>query len=113
MKLNFKGRHFGVLPEISSGSSGKILYFFVFYQLTKFVYCIKKCRIFLCRPCTICNDPERADFYVMVVNTDYYESRCSKCPPAALIHACSLFLNTRTAFLMDSCVKSFQIAFRA
>ena len=33
MKLNFKGRHFGVLPKVSSGSSGKILYFFVFYQL--------------------------------------------------------------------------------
>src|ERR1700761_1515721 len=53
MKRNFNGRHFGVLPEISSGSSGKILYFFVFYQLTKLVYCIKKCRIFLCRRSTI------------------------------------------------------------
>src|ERR1700761_9570810 len=49
----------------------------------------------------------------MVVNADYYENRCSKCPPSALIHACSLFLNVRTAFLMDSCGKSFQIAFRA
>src|ERR1700761_1239696 len=49
----------------------------------------------------------------MVVNADYYEIRCSKCPPSALIHACSLFLNARTAFLMDSCGKLFQIAFRA
>src|ERR1700761_1459145 len=61
----------------------------------------------------LCRGPKRADFYVMVVNADYYESRCSKCPPSALIHACSLFLNTRAAFLMDSCGKSFQIAFRA
>ena len=55
---------------------------------------------------------KRANFYVMVVNGDYYESRCSKCPPSALIHACSLFLNTRTSFLIDSCAKSFQRAFR-
>src|ERR1700761_2573431 len=48
----------------------------------------------------------------MVVNSDYYESRCSKCPPSALIHACSLFLNARTAFLMGSCGKSLQIAWR-
>src|SRR6201996_3598026 len=61
----------------------------------------------------LCGGPERADFYVMVVNADYYESRCSKCPTAALIHACSLFLNNRTDFLMDFCGKSFQIAFRA
>src|ERR1700761_1437975 len=61
----------------------------------------------------LCGDPERTDFYVMVVNADYNESRCSKCPPAALIHACSLILNTRTAFLMDSCGESFQIDFRA
>src|SRR6201986_762353 len=51
-----------------------------------------------------------ADFYVMVVNADCYESRCSKCPPSALIHACSLFLKARTAFFMGSCGKSFQIA---
>ena len=56
---------------------------------------------------------ERADFYVMVVNADYYESKCPKCPLSALIQACSLCLNTRRAFLMDSCGKSFQIAFRA
>ena len=56
---------------------------------------------------------KRADFYVMVVNADYYENRGSKCPPSALIHACSLFPKARIAFLMDSCGKSFQIAFRA
>src|ERR1700761_7708347 len=48
----------------------------------------------------------------MVVNADYYESKCSKCSTSAPIHSCSLFLNTKTAFLMDSCGKSFQIAFR-
>src|ERR1700761_5960076 len=57
----------------------------------------------------LCGGPERVDFYVVVVNADYYESRCSKCSP--LIDACSLFLNTRTAFLMDFCGKSFQTAF--
>ena len=61
----------------------------------------------------LCGGPERADFYVMVVNADYYQSRCSKCPLSALIHACSLFLNNRTDFLMDFCGKSFQIAFWA
>src|ERR1700761_5212257 len=61
----------------------------------------------------LCGDPERADFYVMVVNADYYESKCSKCPPSVLIHACSFFLKARTAFLIGSCGKSFQIAFRA
>ena len=50
---------------------------------------------------------KRAESYVMVVNADYYEIRCSKCTPSALIHACSLFLNARTAFLMDPCGKWF------
>src|SRR6201995_3628003 len=53
---------------------------------------------------------KRADFYVMVVTPDYSDSRCSKCPPAGLIHAWSLFLNVRIAFLMGSCGKPFQIA---
>src|ERR1700761_2265586 len=61
----------------------------------------------------LCGGPERADFYVMVVNAYYYESRVLKVFTSALIHACSLFLSTRTVFLMDFCGKSFRIAFQA
>ena len=38
-----------------------------------------------------------------------YESRCSKCPPSNLTHACTLFLNARTAFWMNSCGRLSQI----
>src|ERR1700761_9107204 len=36
---------------------------------------------------------KKADSYVMVVNADCYEIRCSKGPPSAFIQACSLFQN--------------------
>src|SRR3981081_623106 len=39
-----------------------------------------------------------------------YESRCSKCPPSDLIHACSLFLNARTTFWMNVCGRLSQIS---
>src|ERR1700761_3437598 len=51
----------------------------------------------------LCGGPERVDFYVMVVNAYYHESQVLKVFTSALIHACSLFLSTRTVFLMDFC----------
>src|SRR5206468_9541844 len=38
-----------------------------------------------------------------------YETRCSKCPPSNLTHACTLFLNARTVFWMNSCGRLSQI----